>query len=263
MHKEIIIIIPHYNNPKGLYKSVTSIKEKIKIDIIIIDDGSQQEINIANLRKDYKLGRIYYKKQQTNKGIAQALNVGIDFARKNEYKYIARLDAGDICCANKHSKQYRYLKKNSDVKLLGTWARVVDSKGTELFNLKHPTGYEQIKKMMYLNSAFVHPSVMFSSEILKEIKGYPLNYFAAEDYAFFFDVINNFKAENYPEILLDYLVDEDSISSKYRKQQVKNRIKIMLKNFYFGFHPIYGILRSLILLLFSRQATNFIKTRTS
>ena len=58
MHKEIIIIIPHYNNPKGLYKSVTSIKEKIKIDIIIIDDGSQQEINIANLRKDYKLGRI-------------------------------------------------------------------------------------------------------------------------------------------------------------------------------------------------------------
>ena len=73
---------------------------------------------------------------------------------------------------------------------------------------------------------------------------------------------NNFKAENYPEILLDYLVDEDSISSKYRKQQVKNRIKIMLKNFYFGFHPIYGILRSLILLLFSRQATNFIKTRT-
>ena len=233
MHKEIIIIIPHYNNPKGLYKSVTSIKEKIKIDIIIIDDGSQQEINIANLRKDYKLGRIYYKKQQTNKGIAQALNVGIDFARKNEYKYIARLDAGDICCANKHSKQYRYLKKNSDVKLLGTWARVVDSKGTELFNLKHPIGYEQIKKMMYLNSAFVHPSVMFSSEILKEIKGYPLNYFAAEDYAFFFDVINNFKAENYPEILLDYLVDEDSISSKYRKQQVKNRIKIMLKNFYF------------------------------
>ena len=83
------------------------------MDIVIIDDGSQQEINIANLRKEYKLGRIYYKKQQTNKGIAQALNVGIDFARKNEYKYIARLDAGDICCANKYSKQYRYLKKNN------------------------------------------------------------------------------------------------------------------------------------------------------
>jgi hypothetical protein len=95
------------------------------------------------------------------------------------------------------------------------------------------------------------------------IKGYPLNYFAAEDYAFFFDVINKFKAENYPEILMDYSVDKNSISSKHRKQQVKNRIKIMIKNFYFGFYPIYGILRSLILLLFSRQATNFIKTKTS
>lgn len=263
MHKEIIIIIPHYNNPKGLYKSVASIKEEIKMDIVIIDDGSQQEINIANLRKEYKLGRIYYKKQQTNKGIAQALNVGIDFARKNEYKYIARLDAGDFCCANKYNKQYRYLEKHSDIKLLGTWVRVVDSKGAELFNLKHPVGYKQIKRAMCLNSAFVHPSVMFSSEILKVIKGYPLNYFAAEDYAFFFDVINKFKAENYPEILMDYSVDKNSISSKHRKQQVKNRIKIMIKNFYFGFYPIYGILRSLILLLFSRQATNFIKTKIS
>ena len=43
-----------------------------------------------------------------------------------------------------------------------------------------------------------------------------------------YKIRNNFKAENYPEILLDYLVDEDSISSKYRKQQVKNRIKIII-----------------------------------
>ena len=37
MHKQIIIIIPHYNNPKGLEVSILSINEKVKADIIIID----------------------------------------------------------------------------------------------------------------------------------------------------------------------------------------------------------------------------------
>ena len=33
----------------------------------------------------------------TNKGIAEALNIGLDYAKTKKYKYIARLDAGGIC----------------------------------------------------------------------------------------------------------------------------------------------------------------------
>ena len=85
---------------------------------------------------------------------------------------------------------------------------------------------------------------------------------AAEDYAFFFNIINEYKAENYPEILIDYVVDENSISTTKRNIQVKNRIKIMVKNFYFGAYPIYGIIRSCILVLFSRSILNKVKSKT-
>ena len=146
--------------------------------------------------------------------------------------------------------------------MLGTWARVIDDKGEHLFDLKHPVKYKKIKKRIYLNSVFLHPSVMFSSSVLKEVKQYPLNYFAAEDYAFFFKIIKKFKSENYPEILMDYIVDKNSISSKFRKQQVISRIKILLKNFYFGIYPIYGIIRSVMLLFYSRETSNFIKRKT-
>ncbi|MDG2172511.1 MAG: glycosyl transferase family 2, partial [Flavobacteriaceae bacterium] len=155
-----------------------------------------------------------------------------------------------------------YLKKNPEVKLLGTWARVIDEKGKYLFNLKHPIKYKKIKKLVYLNSVFLHPSVMFSTSVLREVKQYPLNYFAAEDYAFFFKIIKKYKSENYPEILMDYMVDENSISSKFRKQQVISRIKVISKNFYFGIYPIYGIIRSVILLFYSREISNFIKTKS-
>tara|TARA_B100000945_G_scaffold151149_1_gene121269 strand:+ start:176 stop:970 length:795 start_codon:yes stop_codon:yes gene_type:complete len=262
MYRQIIIIIPHYNNPKGLEMSILSINEKIKADIIIIDDGSFKKPNIQKLKKTYKLGSIVYKKMNTNKGIAETLNIGLDYAKTKKYQYIARLDAGDTFFKNKLTKQYKYLKENKDVKLLGTWARIIDSKGRFLYNLKHPITHKEIKKVMHLNSAFVHPSVMFSSDILTKVKSYPLQYLAAEDYAFFFNIINEYKAENYPEILIDYVVDENSISTTKRNIQVKNRIKIMVKNFYFGAYPIYGIIRSCILLLFSRNLLNKFKSKT-
>ena len=186
MYKEIIIIIPCYNNEKGLEKSIASIREKINIDIIIIDDGSKNKLNATRLKQQYKSGKIFYKRHNENKGIAASLNIGLDFAKEKKYKYIARLDAGDICYKNKFKIQHSYLKKNPEVKLLGTWARVIDEKGIYLFNLKHPIKYKKIKKLVYLNSVFLHPSVMFSTSVLREVKQYPLNYFAAEDYAFFF-----------------------------------------------------------------------------
>ena len=47
---------------------------------------------------------------------------------------------------------------------------------------------------------------MFSSSVLREVKQYPLNYFAAEDYAFFFKIIKKFKP--------DALAIEDAFFSK-------------------------------------------------
>ena len=79
---------------------------------------------------------------------------------------------------------------------------------------------------MYLNSMFVHPSVVFRSEIISTTGKYPLNRKAAEDYAFFFKVVNYYKSENYPEILLDYIISTKSISVKNRKKQVYNRSQL-------------------------------------
>ena len=45
----------------------------------------------------------------------------------------------------KLTKQHNYLEENKEVKLLGTWARIIDSKENFLYNLKHPTKYKDIK----------------------------------------------------------------------------------------------------------------------
>ena len=113
---------------------------------------------------------------------------------------------------------------------------------------------------MYFNSMFIHPTVIFSTDIIKEIGFYPVEYSrAAQDYAFFFKIIKKYHSENFPEILLDYVVSSKSVSHINRSLQVSNRIKIIIDNFYFGFTPIYSLMRNLMLLIIPKRVIDFIK----
>jgi glycosyltransferase involved in cell wall biosynthesis len=258
MQSNIIIIIPHYNDCRGLQKTLLSIDEDTPVDIVIIDDGSKEKPIIESLVCKQK---IFFKFLENNSGIEIALNFGIDFALQKNYQLIGRLDCGDVCHKNKFTKQINYLQANEDVKLLGCWVRVLDESNGFKFNLRHSEKYEDIKKKMYLNSTFVHPTVVFRAEIINVIGKYPTNRKAAEDYAFFFKVISRYKAENYPEILLDYIMSKNSISNKNRKKQVYNRIRVLLDNFYFGFTPVYAIARNLMLLMIPVKILTFMKSK--
>ncbi|MDA9356898.1 glycosyltransferase [Flavobacteriaceae bacterium] len=256
---KLIIIIPYYNDLAGLQKTLLTVIEEIKIDVIVVDDGSEEKIKEQKIKYN---GKIFFKYLQTNSGVGTALNVGLDYALENKYEFIGRLDCGDLCYKNKFSKQLKYLYKNQDVKLLGTWARVVDENQKFVYNLKHPTKYNSIKKNMYLNSMFVHPTVVFRTDILSETGKYPFKYSrAAQDYAFFFTIINLYKAENYPEILLDYVMSSTSVSKTKRKLQVYHRIRIIIDNFYFGPIPVYAVIRNLILLIIPVNILTFIKSK--
>lgn len=259
---ELIITIPHYNNPTGLLQTIESIDEEFLIDIIIVDDGSNKKPNEKLIRSKHKKGNITFKYLMQNQGVGIAANECLSFVKKGSYKYVARLDAGDICYKDKFKKQINFLDSNPEIKLVGTWARVVDTNNTFLYNIKHPVENNSIKKNMFLNSMFVNPTVVFCSSILDVVTEYPEKYrHAAQDYAFFFKVIKHFKCANLPEVLLDYISDENSISTKKRKLQVKNRIKIIMENFNLGIYPIYGLLRSVILYFFSRSTTSFVKRK--
>lgn len=260
MNKNLIIVIAHYNNPEGLLDSLKSIRETIPVDVIVVDDGSVTKFDESTIENNFACGKVYFEYLEQNSGVGVAANKGLDFAQKQGYTLVGRLDCGDLCYEDKYKKQLDYLSKNPDVKVLGTWARFIDVKGNFLHNLMHPTSFNDIKKKMYLNSMFCNPTVVFYTDILEKTGNYPYKYrHAAQDYAFFFNAIQHYKAENFPEILLDYIVDPKSISTTKRQLQVKNRIKIIVEHFYFGIYPIYGLLRGLFLYMFPRSVTTYIK----
>ena len=113
MDKRLIITIPFYNNHEGLLKSIKSINESFKIDIIIADDGSETKIDEKLIRSVFKNeGNIYFEYLDTNYGVGIAANKCLEFVKNHNYDYVARLDAGDICYKDKFSKQIDFLEKN-------------------------------------------------------------------------------------------------------------------------------------------------------
>jgi hypothetical protein len=248
----IALLIPHYNNPVGLIKSLQSIDCSEKIDVFIIDDGSlKKKIDeIATIKSFNALGNVVVDYLEKNHGIEHALNRGLNLIlEKNQYEYIARLDCGDLCLGKRFQIQQSFLEENKEIKLVGSNARAVDVNNVFLYNYVRPEKSEKIKKKMHVNSMFVHPCVMFKIEAVNEIGLYPTNYKSAEDYAYFFEFVERYEVANINIELVQIEINPNGISISSRKSQIKNRLKIMIKHFYFGFWPIYGFLRSLILYL--------------
>ncbi len=245
MKNSIILLIPHYNDPKGLYKSLASIEGSESLDVIIVDDGSIKKPNEEKCNDAYKAnGEIYFIYLEENQGIEIAMNTGIDYA-KNSYKYIARLDCADIIKGNRFQKQYDFLEAHPDILIVGSHSNYVDMKGEVSFTQRNPLLPKEIQKKLYFNSTFVHPTIMFSTKILDYIDGYPTTYPSAEDYALYMDLNSKgVKMANLDEILLDTENNPDGISLSRRKDQLKSRLRLIWKYFYFGYYPIMGLIRN-------------------
>ena len=246
-----IVLIPHFNNPEGLKNSIASIGENETVDVIVIDDGSTKnkivESDILNSQK-FK-GSIFFIHNSENRGIEHVLNDGIDFALQRNYKYIARLDCGDLCHPLRFQKQISFLDTHPDISLLGTSVKAINTDGEFLYNIYVPEENKEIRKKMYLNAMFIHPTILFRSSVIQSAGKYPLHFKSAEDYAFFFQILKTHKGANLKETLVSIEINDSGISLQRRKQQVRSRIEIIKSNFYFGFWPIYGLGRSYILYL--------------
>lgn len=248
-----VVLIPHYNNMPGLKKTLSSICHKTGIDVLVIDDGSNlknkpdaQSINKL-VNENICVDFIYLDK---NKGITNALNVGLNYISKHgDHEFVARLDCGDTCVANRFKIQEDFLISNPDHSLVGSWVKwVCNETGDEVFNFKPPTEHKKIKKKMSIRCNLIHPSVMYRLATVKELGKYPSNYTAAEDYAYFFKIAKHSKVANIPKYLTSTEHNIKGISITDKKNQNKSKLKIVMKYGKRDFYLLYGIAYNIILM---------------
>lgn len=207
----ISVIMSVYNGEKYLREAIISVlsQDFSDFEFIIIDDGStDKSLEIIKSFNDSRMKII----SRENKGLIFSLNEAISLATG---KYIARMDADDICFSNRFSGQLKAFE-NSKVALVGSWATKINDNGEEIGLMSYPPlEYRKIKSFFIKHNPFIHSSVMIKKEVFDKVGVYDNKFKHAEDYELWSRVLSKFEAVNIGQPLIKYRITSDGITKEH------------------------------------------------
>ena len=204
---KISVLMPAYNAEKYIEEAITSVLNQTFTDfeLLVINDGSTD--GTEKIILSFNDERIRYIKNERNLKLVATLNKGIDLARG---KYIARMDADDVCLPDRLKKQWEYLEKHPETGLCGTWAFVINESGKMTNKIINQTEPEFVSINLLFSVPLIHPSVCCRTAILKEYKYADMPLF--EDYEIWCRMNETVKMANIPEFLLKYRWHTNNVS---------------------------------------------------
>ena len=172
---DITVGIPFYSKTitQELVLAIDSIlNQTLKpFEIHLIQDGDVNfELNkiIEGYLETYNHIK-YIKLNKSN--LSRVLNKSIKLAKT---KYYARMDSDDISRSDRLEIQYKFLEKNDNIDIIGSWAIEFenDIKDPDNFIKKVPDKYSDIIKFYHYRNPLIHPTVMFRIDVFNIIGYY-------------------------------------------------------------------------------------------
>ena len=195
-----------------------------------------------------------------NQGIAKALNVGLDVIMKREFKYMARLDAGDEVHPERNLLQMEYLEAHPDVAVVGSHALVTDPQGRGIYPETPPAAEQSLRRAMHLRNVMPHASIMLRCDVLRDVGVYSDAYPAAEDYELLMRIMQRHRAAVVGGVLVKLKFHPQGITQSRRRDALLSRLRIQWMYFKWRYPESYvGILRSLAALAVPASVNEFRK----
>lgn len=229
MSGEIAVLMAAYNADGTVRLAVESVLAgTANCRLFLVDDCSRVPVEQLLGPMD----RLEVIRLERNMGLASALNRGLEHILARNYKYIARMDADDVCYPERLAKQVAFLEANPHIGVVGSAARFMDDKtgGTIMF-YRPPLDHEGIRRRLFFNNCFVHPTWLMRAEVVRKFGPYSVRYPAAEDYEFMRRICPHVELANLPDYLLDYRITGTGISVSKRRRQLFDRLRIQLSLF--------------------------------
>ncbi|MFR3330332.1 MAG: glycosyltransferase [Odoribacter splanchnicus] len=157
-------------------------------------------------------------KNETNQGLAKALNKGIGFIRTD---LIARMDSDDISDKKRFVYEIGYMDKHPDVMILGGSIQEMDENRNFLNQRHYPKTCEEIRKYVWKGSPVAHPTVVMRKSIFQNIS-YNEKVGQNEDIALWFEALKrNVKMENIEDIIYYFRMSSGCYKRRSRKKAWK------------------------------------------
>ena len=252
------VIMPCYNAEKFLKHSIESVLNQTFTDFefIIVNDGSTDR-SLDIIRQYQKISnKIVVINREKNLGLTKSLKEALLVAKG---KYIARMDADDICLPRRFEKQLRYMHEQK-LDVCGSYITIFNRNIFSRRTIDYPVKHEDIVFVLLMNSCIPHPSVIFNREVFDYVN-YDEDYNFSQDYKLWCDIIitKRFRLGNIPQVLLFYRESQNQISVKKAKLQRDLSKKIRLSYAKNLGEEEFNLVKEIVNLEDSEKAEDFLK----
>ena len=154
---EVSVLLPVRDGARTLALAMLSVLEQSFSDfeLLLLDDGSVDASPDMALR--FGDPRVRLLHDGTKRGLAARLNQGIDAATG---RYLARMDADDVCFPDRFARQVARLKAESSLDLVACRALNFDDSGIATGLSPHRLSHEALCAQPWNGFYLVHPSWM-------------------------------------------------------------------------------------------------------
>ena len=214
--KKIFYLVPLYNSQKTISQCLYSIcSKKYNVEVVVINDKSiDNSINIVNEIKNDLPYKTHLINNQTNIGISDSLNKGIEIALSYNADYILRLDSDDFNESGRTDFQVDYMESNP--------TKMICTSNAKLLN----GGFIKNSRLLSFKSLFENHFRPFSS-VVGSIDLHPT-------FCMRIDPFRRFG------IRYGYLPSNLSLDSKFFiRDGIEDLLLINLFIFYYGFNCIH------------------------
>ena len=231
MKPDISVIMSVYNGETYLEEAIESVRNQTfkNWELIVINDCSKD--STAQILADFALKdeRIKVHTNEVNLRLPTSLNKAIALSCG---KYIARMDADDICLPDRLEKQFEFMEENKDVALSSCRFMTVKNGVYMSGGAGGRCDSAALRAMLLVANPILHPGVIAKSEVLKKYK-YDTTLTCTEDLELWTRmVMENQKIEILPQCLLIYRLHDKQITSTTLERQHTEVLKIQQK--YYG-----------------------------
>ena len=231
MKPEISVIMSVYNGEQYLDQAIESVCNQTfkSWELIIINDCSTDKT--AEILNDYALkdSRIKVHTNETNLRLPTSLNKAVSFA---EGKYVARMDADDICMPDRLEKQYEFMENNPDISLSSCRFMTLKNGVVSSGGCGGKTDNSSLRALLLVTNPILHPGIIAKTKVMQDLP-YDITLTCTEDLELWTRfAMENYKMQILPEYLMIYRLHDKQITETTLERQHKEVVRIQKE--YFG-----------------------------
>ena len=225
---KISLIMSVYNGEDYLSEAIESVLNQTfrDFELIVINDCSTDSTGEILSRYEKKDNRVKVYNNEVNLRLPSSLNKAMSYAQG---KYIARMDADDICISERLEKQYEFMEENPKVALASCRFMTLKNGVISSGGCGGRCDSEAVKALLLVTNPILPPGIIAKADVIRGL-GYDKNFTCTEDMELWTRfVMAGYDVRIMPEYLMIYRLHDKQITETTLNKQHKEVLAVQKK----------------------------------